>query len=470
MLSRAFSREVPPGAGLAIALGAALEHAEDLPDTILVRAAGAASRLSSWLEVVQGQLTADLAIRREHEQLARLLPRTDEEPGDLTQAEAWEQAEDLGRRSAIAEVAMVAGLSEYAVRQRLDLTGPMAEEHPVLYRGLLAGRLDSARARLIAEQTDAVVDLRTRMRVEEDVLDTAARLTRPQLRACVERAIVRHDPDGFEISAGMDTRARSLTFRSLGRGMSQMTLTADTETLTTAQAQLDVLRQLADTGSGAGRANGADILLDLIAAATRDPDRTPAPDGQGVNPKVVLNLTVPLSVALGLTDAPAELSGHGLIPAALAREIIVEHGARAVWRCLYVDDDPTSPLTGRVLGAGRAAHDPTYTPSAMTAAMVRARDHTCRFPGCRRQAHGCDLDHVTPHTGGGATCETNLVPLCRHHHRLKTHTGFSPNRDPATDTLTWTTPTGATITLTDEYTLPAPPAPSPRLAPDPPPF
>ncbi|NYI43510.1 hypothetical protein BJ993_000590 [Nocardioides aromaticivorans] len=52
---------------------------------------------------------------------------------------------------------------------------------------------------------------------------------------------------------------------------------------------------------------------------------------------------------------------------------------------------------------------------------VRLRDHTCRFPNCPQQAVRCDLDHAKPHGGGGKTCPCNLVPLCRRHHRAKTH-------------------------------------------------
>ncbi|QSR25227.1 DUF222 domain-containing protein [Nocardioides aromaticivorans] len=52
---------------------------------------------------------------------------------------------------------------------------------------------------------------------------------------------------------------------------------------------------------------------------------------------------------------------------------------------------------------------------------VTLRDHTCRFPNCPQQAVRCDLDHAKPHGEGGATCPCNLVPLCRRHHRAKTH-------------------------------------------------
>ena len=72
--------------------------------------------------------------------------------------------------------------------------------------------------------------------------------------------------------------------------------------------------------------------------------------------------------------------------------------------------------------------------------LLRVRDGTCRFPTCRRRASACDLDHVVPWPTG-ATCASNLVALCRHHHRLKHRGGWDVRQD--TDgTLRWRTPAG----------------------------
>ena len=55
------------------------------------------------------------------------------------------------------------------------------------------------------------------------------------------------------------------------------------------------------------------------------------------------------------------------------------------------------------------------------AEQVQLRDQWCVFPWCTRPARGCDTDHVIAHADGGPTSEDNLAPLCRRHHRLKTH-------------------------------------------------
>ncbi|KQP64147.1 hypothetical protein ASF47_08905 [Nocardioides sp. Leaf285] len=85
---------------------------------------------------------------------------------------------------------------------------------------------------------------------------------------------------------------------------------------------------------------------------------------------------------------------------------------------------------------------------------VTLRDPRCVFSGCSVPSRRCDLDHITPYRpldhGGrpGQTHPSNLAPLCRHHHRLKT-TGsegsppWSYHRAPD-GTYTWTNPHGWT--------------------------
>jgi hypothetical protein len=77
--------------------------------------------------------------------------------------------------------------------------------------------------------------------------------------------------------------------------------------------------------------------------------------------------------------------------------------------------------------------------------LVHGRDRTCRAPGCARPASACDCDHVVPWPRG-ETSAANTCCLCRRHHRLKTHApGWSVTLD-SQGTLSWTTPTGTTLT------------------------
>ncbi len=93
------------------------------------------------------------------------------------------------------------------------------------------------------------------------------------------------------------------------------------------------------------------------------------------------------------------------------------------------------------------AHDP---PDRMVEA-VRFRDETCVYPHCGRPARRCDLDHIDPYVdpddGGpsGQTSPVNLAPLCRRHHRAKTHADFDYRRLPD-GSYRWTLPTGIQVT------------------------
>ena len=57
----------------------------------------------------------------------------------------------------------------------------------------------------------------------------------------------------------------------------------------------------------------------------------------------------------------------------------------------------------------------------------------------------CDLDHTIPHHLGGRTCECNLGPVCRRHHRCKQAPGWDLSQ-PRPGVMRWTTPAGRTYT------------------------
>ena len=128
-------------------------------------------------------------------------------------------------------------------------------------------------------------------------------------------------------------------------------------------------------------------------------------------------------------EPPAVIVGGGIIPAPLLAELITR-GATA---------RPLRP-------AGHPVPEPHYRPSRTLQEFIRARDLTCRFPGCDRPTQFCDIDHTRPWPLG-PTHAANLKCLCRRHHLLKTFwTGIGgwTDRQLADGTVIWTAPSGRT--------------------------
>lgn len=139
-------------------------------------------------------------------------------------------------------------------------------------------------------------------------------------------------------------------------------------------------------------------------------------------------------------DLP-ELVGFGPVTAPQARELCAE---RPRW--LHVVAIPT-PTATPLSSATPQAPDPSSgyaIPESLRRAVI-ARHPTCVAPGCAVVAAHCDLDHVTPYPLG-PTAEWNLRPLCRHHHRLKTHHGYTLALGVGGST-TWTTPLGQQVRI-----------------------
>lgn len=154
----------------------------------------------------------------------------------------------------------------------------------------------------------------------------------------------------------------------------------------------------------------------------------------------VVRVTVPASALLGQDDAPGELEGFGPVTADLAGRI----AADATWQRLVTD-----PLTGVLTDYSTTS----YRPGKVLRQAVVARDGTCQFPHCEHPADHDDLDHIVPFDHDldtetllpgtpGQTRADNLQPLCRRHHLLKTHGGWSVVRDATTGITTWTAPSG----------------------------
>ncbi len=152
-------------------------------------------------------------------------------------------------------------------------------------------------------------------------------------------------------------------------------------------------------------------------------------------PPVVINVIAAADTVTGRSDAPGYLAGFGVIDASLVRELARDATRRLVEEPIVSEEQAMR-----------------YRPSAALARFIRARDLTCRFPGCTVPAERCDIDHTEPFnhddpTAGGHTVPENLACYCREHHRDKTFGGWR-DQQLADGTIVWTSPLGKTYLTT----------------------
>lgn len=123
----------------------------------------------------------------------------------------------------------------------------------------------------------------------------------------------------------------------------------------------------------------------------------------------------------------AELAGYGPITIDAALPFLV---SASTWDMVGVH-----PKTGAVLTSA------AYRPPAHIRRLLEARDPTCRFPGCRAPVYRADFDHTIPASHGGRTSTDNLKALCRGHHSVKHHGGWSDTQYDD-GVIEWTSPLG----------------------------
>jgi hypothetical protein len=222
-----------------------------------------------------------------------------------------------------------------------------------------------------------------------------------------------------------------------------------------------------DHGTGCPAA-GTQVPADLANPA--DPPGLAALAG-------TVNLTMPASAWLGLSQTPGEADGLGAPDAGTCRDLTAALAANRAtrWCVTLVSPDgrpvahgcaragPGPPGGGNPaawlatvkitpIEAGTCEHrreSAGYQPSNMLRHIIKTRSRHCGFPGCRRPAVQCDDDHTIPYDKGGRTCECNLHPLCRRHHQAKQAHGWRLDQ-PEPGTLIWTLPSGRQYTVTPE--------------------
>ena len=314
------------------------------------------------------------------------------------------------------------------------------------------GEIDMGMFSTIAYRTELITDSAVMAEVDSHIAARAARwpsMTRGRLAREIDRVVNALDPDAVR-RARDRVRDRDVTVWHDGGDTADVSgrlLAADAQAL---DRRLDALAAtVCEQDPRTVGQRRADALGALAGGATRLMCRCGAatcPAAATVPSPVVIHVVADPDTLTGRNNKPAQLLGTGdLISAEQLRDLAVQARIRPL----------CAPATA----------EPRYRPSRALADFVRARDLTCRAPGCDRPATVCDLDHTVPYADGGVTHASNIKCLCRFHHLVKTFWGWRDKQLPD-GTVIWTLPDGQTYVTTPGSALlfptlltPTPPAP-----------
>ncbi|MGF1663026.1 MAG: hypothetical protein ACFCVG_11280 [Kineosporiaceae bacterium] len=423
-----------------------------LVDTMVQGATVVAAAEAAGLAAVAG-----LVLGRQGAARADLLAWRREHPDHRIARQAWDVAAADCHDSVADEVADEVSAALRMSRRIVEALTPVHAQDPALAAVVEAEILTRA-----PEQTPAQVSASARravLRHAHRIAQDATEQAHTGRRVGIEPA---SDPAGRDAGqAGLWVTGRADRVQA---AFDTLTRAARTHLDTHPQERRTLDQVRADLALTA-------LLTDLRTGRLRtDHDHThhsPPDDGadptEVPDPPVTVHLVLPLSTLNG-GDEPAELLGHGPLPAPLARDLLLrtERARQSAWRgedapeaSLPRHEHPVTVLLREDVTFTRWLTDPrgavvstpatAYRPPAGVARTARARDLTCRFPGCRTPAHRCDLDHTVPWPGG-KTSPANLATVCRGHHEGKTKGRWGVALDPDTAALTWTAPTGHTYT------------------------
>lgn len=360
-----------------------------------------------------------------HQRTAALM---EDDPAQSSGA-SFHDSVDLDAQVA-SELALLLAAGEFHAHGQVSLALDLTTRLPRTLQAMHDGRLDAYKALKIADVTRTLSDQQARD-ADEIIAGRVDGKNPSKVRDAARRVVAAIDPDGAADRARKRREGRRLSLSHEDDAMAQLHLELPAHVASGIYARIDEIAR-------GFRRNGDTRSLDQLRADIAA-DLLLGKEHGCPGPKIEVHVYVDLDTLMGLRDEPAEMAGHGPIPADIAREIA--HDPHSTWRRIISD-----PLTGAPLDVGRER----YRPPAVTDEYVRIRDRECRHPGCRRPAHHGDVDHNTPWCHGGQTNHDQLCGLCRYHHILKDKPGWHYDLDPGTGVLTITTPSGLSYTSEPE--------------------
>jgi len=341
------------------------------------------------------------------------------------------------------DVATALRLSPTTAQGRIDVARVLVGHLPNTISALSTGEISVAHATVIARETATAIrnglSPESVFRVEQTALAHAEFHTPGQVASKVKTTIAQLAPEEFEEVADRARDARRVSCYPESDGMATVIaiLPAEDAQLVMKSIEAFIVKRNSDDSEESNKTSDWSLLsadmkrADALTSIAAQALASLADDVQPHRRPFTVSVAVDLPTLLGLAENPGQLAGYGPIPASVARRL----AADATWQRFISD-----PTTGNLLDFGRE----TYLPPQELVDFLLARDRVCRFPGCRRTGQSLDIDHAKSWETGGETNPANLGLLCRRHHRMKTHGGWSLDSNPNGSCL-WKSPKGKTF-------------------------
>ena len=334
------------------------------------------------------------------------------------------------------DIATALRLSPTTAQNRIDVARVLVAHLPNTISALSSGEISTSHATVIARETATAIknglSEEAVFRVEQTALAHAEFHTPGQVASKVKTTIAKLAPEEFEeiVDRARDTRRVSCYPEADGMATVVAILPAEDAQAVMKSIEAYILKRNQDDELDAewsmlsADMKRADALTHIASQALA----SMADDVRPHRRPITISVAIDLPTLLGLAENPGQLAGYGAIPASVARRLAADGN----WQRFISD-----PTTGNLLDFGREK----YTPPQELVDYLLARDRICRFPGCRRTGQSSDIDHAHSWESGGETNPTNLGLLCRRHHRMKTHGGWSLESNPDGSCL-WKSPKG----------------------------
>jgi len=398
---------------------------------------------------------------------ARLASLADEQAA----ASANANARDYARRSFAAEAAIATCVAPGEARAQMELAERLDADCPETLAALREGEISLRHAEQVV-RAGLNLDTGARASLDHHAAELAKRRTPRQLGVVLRKHAADIDSRSMR-EKHADARARRfVTVRAGEDGMGDMHIHAELFVLRAVHDYVDQMAREVKGDRARARVAFARIHGHLPEAGWTAPvsgavDASDPLSVAATDQRTLAQLRVDLFTDLLLTARPTahrlHIAGTGEALDAIRPSVQVtipveqmldpDRGVAYTDAGELIPPDTARILAGNAEGWDRIFYRPSdgtiaavdrYRPTAAQRRAVRARDMTCRVPGCEVPARRCDIDHGHDHARGGPTAVENLEALCPGHHQMKHQSGWSV-RQVGGGVIEFTTPSGRVV-------------------------